>query len=82
MKTQFTLTPLDLEKWLHNLIIFLIPVITLYLIQVIATLSTHGHIIHINDLIPSEVTVGGMILYIFNGVLDILRKFQIPTNVT
>lgn len=71
---QFSLNQADWNKWFHNLAVFLIPAVLLYTTQVIGIVQ-NGHGFGLTDLLPTQITWGGIILYVFNGISDILRKF-------
>lgn len=68
------LNPFLESKWFHNLTIFLIPLVLVYITQVIGTLNIDGHVFSVYDLVPTRFTVGAGVLYIFNGIYDYLRK--------
>lgn len=70
-----SLTKQDLKDWRTNLLIFLAPLGVIYLTAIIAFIQIPGHTFIVNDLIPTQLTLGAMILYVFNGLLDIFKKF-------
>jgi hypothetical protein len=69
------LNPSDFKNWLKNLLRFLYPLAALYFTQVIGTLAQPDHAIALKDLYPSYITIGGGVLYIYNAIFDIYRKF-------
>jgi hypothetical protein len=76
MKNNLALTKTQGDKFLHNLLLFLAPLGILYLTTIIGVISQPYHNFKLNDLIPNQVAVGGMILYVLNTALDYLRKIQ------
>ncbi len=64
----------DLKKWVRNLLIFLIPLGILYLGQLNNGLQ--DGILLPNEFLPTPTTIGGMELYIINGLTDLLNKFR------
>ena len=64
----------DLQKWVRNLLVFLIPLVVVYLLQLSGVLQNKA--LEIKDLIPSQATQGAIELYAVNAVLDLLRKFR------
>ena len=72
--------PMSLNKTDYKLIvrsglIFLAPVVLIYLTQVTGALSVQGHEFSYKDLIPSTFTQGGMVLFVLNRITDIIRKY-------
>ena len=65
----------DYKKWFHNLKKFLVPLAILYLVSVISKFEG-GVIFNIEYLRPTDPVIGAMILYIFNGLLDLLTKWS------
>ena len=65
---------LDWNKWLNNTLVFLSPLITIYLVSVVAGIEGDGF--QTTDLMPSSVVVGAMALYVLNTLLDFFRKYQ------
>lgn len=64
------------KDWFHNAKLFAAPVLIMYLTGVIGVVGVEGHIISVNDLIPSTFTQGGIALYILNSALDWVRKWK------
>lgn len=75
MSEQFKLTKTDTKRWYHNLLVFLAPVAVIYLTTTTGLLMQEGHTILLTDFIPNNFTIGAMVLYVLNGLLDIIRKF-------
>jgi len=73
--SRFRLNSADVDRWVHNLKIFLIPVSTIYLTSLLATFTVPTNIVELSDFIPSEMVKGGIAVYAINGLLDITRKF-------
>lgn len=68
------LTQTGQNKWLHNLLIFVTPVITVYVVAVIGIIQVHNGAVKLEDFIPNSFTLGAITLYILNTVLDYFRK--------
>lgn len=73
---NFKLTEPKQTKWVHNLMVFLAPLGILYLTTVIGVISQPFHAFSFQDLVPNQVAVGGMVLWVLNAILDYLRKLQ------
>lgn len=78
--TQYSLNTTDWKKWTKNLLLFLIPLAIIYLVSVIDLLRTPGHLILLKDFIPTQVTIGAMVLYFLNALLDLAKKFLADNN--
>lgn len=76
LSKQNSLNKKDVSEWVRNTKMFLAPLGILYLTQVIGTLGVSGHIFSLVDLIPNQLTQGGMVLYVMNVALDILLKWR------
>jgi len=64
----------EVSKWIRNLIIFLIPVILIYLTSVIEIITKSG--VSLASFRPTPLVVGAMALYLLNGAVDLLRKLS------
>ena len=64
----------DLQKWVHNLLVFLVPLGVIYLLQLSGALQNGA--LTLKDLVPTSVTQGALELYVINAALDLLRKFK------
>lgn len=73
---QYALNKQDWIKWAKSGLIWLIPVFSLYVTQVIGTLNVPNHILSIKDLLPTNLTLGGGVLYIYERIFDILRRWK------
>lgn len=69
-----TLNSTDIQNWAKNLLVFLAPVIILYLTSVLAVVQFPGHVVKLVDFIPNSVTVGGIVVYLLNGIIDLFKK--------
>lgn len=69
---RFTINQEKASKILKNSLLFLAPVAILYLVFVQVKL---GDGFDVQDLVPTKEVIGGMVLYVINTLLDILRKF-------
>lgn len=70
---KFALEKAAAVKWFHNLVIFLAPLVVVYL-GVVAVSLQSGFDIH--AFIPTQATLGAISLYVVNGVMDYLRKLR------
>lgn len=62
------------SKWFDNLLVFLRPVVVLYVGTVIGIITLHNGAINLTDFIPTTFTMGGIVLYLLNAILDYFRK--------
>ena len=62
------------KKWYRNLLMFLKPVMVLYITTVVAAIGMNGGVVRVEDFIPNEFMLGGATLYVLNGALDYLNK--------
>jgi hypothetical protein len=63
--------------WLKKALIQLVPVALIYLTPIIADLSTVGHVFSLQDFIPTNFTLGAMVLYILNRIYDALQRWVV-----
>jgi len=63
-----------LTKFVQNTLLFLAPVLAIYLGAVIVEINQDGFAW--NDFVPSILTQGAMVLYLLNVTLDYLKKLQ------
>lgn len=66
----------DIKKALFNAARFSIPVWIIYLTSVVGKLQDPNHYVSLVDFIPSNVTVGSMITWVLNALLDLFYKWQ------
>ncbi len=71
---QWKLNAADINAWLLGVRDFLIPLALIYVLQVYA--SVQNGPLGVNDLIPTQITIVALELYILNQILGILRKFS------
>lgn len=81
MSEAYMLSVQDLQKWGKNLALFLIPVLSIYIASVVAAINGSNGAISLVDFLPDPITVGAMVLYILNGITDLLKKFFPDTTV-
>lgn len=63
----------DIKKWVRNLGIFLAPILVIYLAPVVDSLKDG---FSFSDFAITPLVQGAIVLYIVNGILDLLRKFS------
>lgn len=71
-KWQFNVA--DLDKWLINGLVFIAPVMVIYILFVIANINTEG--IQWSDFVPNNFVIGSMTLYVLNIALDFFKKLS------
>jgi hypothetical protein len=74
MSPKYSLSGVDMQKWGTNLGLFLAPVALIYLIAVITAINNSG--VSLAVFVPDQLTIGAMVLYVLNGLVDLLRKYQ------
>ena len=74
---KVTLSAPAQTKWSTNLLKFLIPVVLLYIGTISGVISQPNHIFGFKDFIPTQIALGGIILYVLNGIQDYLRKMGV-----
>lgn len=74
---KFKLESYEAKKWVRNLLIFLRPLILLYIGTIGGIIALHGGEFHLVDLIPTPFTWGTIILYLSNAATDYLKKLTI-----
>lgn len=65
----------DVKSVIRTGLVFLAPVLLMYLAQVTGALQTPNHRFSVNDFFPSTFTWGGIALYILNRITDLVKKF-------
>ena len=63
----------DFKKWLTNALLFLAPLILIYLSFVLDNLKASGFSLSI--FIPNTLVYGAVSLYVLNAATDLVRKF-------
>lgn len=81
MSQAYTLSGVDFQKWTRNLLIFLAPVALIYLAFVAAAIAAANGAFSFAELVPNQIVIGSMVLYVINGIVDIVRKFVPDTTV-
>jgi len=66
-----------LKKFLNNTLLFLAPVLVIYLGAVIVLITQHGFSWDL--FVPSTLTQGAMVLYLLNVSVDYLKKLKSQT---
>ena len=74
------MTKQNWKDWFHNTRLFIAPVLIMYITGVIGVVGAEGHVLSLNDLIPSTFTRGWMALYVLNSILDWARKWNGSNN--
>ncbi len=64
-------------KFLNNVLVFIAPVLTIYLVSIVGIIQAHNGAIVIADFVPTSFTWGAMTLYVLNVVLDFLKKLEV-----
>lgn len=69
---KFQINAKDVKKVLSNALLFLAPVILLYITFVQTEINADG--IQLKDFIPNSIVIGAMVLYGLNVITDFLKK--------
>ena len=72
---RFTLSTNDYKKWGINSVVFLIPLILIYLNQVSSLLHSPNSVLGGKDFYPSQFTMGAVVSYIISVLTDISKKW-------
>lgn len=72
---RFEINKTDTKNWFHNLKLFTAPIIAIYLVSVLAVVTTDSNILGVEDFKPNQFTQNAMVVYVLNGILDAIRKF-------
>jgi hypothetical protein len=82
---KFTFEPELVKVWVSNQITFLKPylafVAVLYIGALVPVLQQPGHVVSLNDFLPSSSVITASALYIVNAVFDALRKYTAKVDV-
>ena len=76
---QNDLNKADIARWKRNLIVFSWPIWVIYSTQVLGALQyggfeyTWSHLGWV--LVPTAVTVGAILKYVFDGITDLYQKY-------
>jgi len=74
------MTTMDWRKWRRNLLRFTLPPIALYIGSIVYIVQLPGHIVSFNDFIPSNLVIGGWIVYFGSSLQDLITKYQSETK--
>jgi len=69
------LTAVDYSKILKDLGYFSLVPLTFYIVQVLTTIQTPGHILTLASFVPSNSTLIAIVAWILNQALNIIKKF-------
>ncbi len=72
----FKLNTVQTDKFVNNVVTFLIPLGILYFGQLSGTLGLEGNVIELTDFIPNSVTLGGAAYYIMSVLIDYKKKLD------
>jgi len=73
MSEKYTLNGVDFKKILNNALVFLAPLILIYLGSVISNMNDG---FSLADFVPDNIVIGAMVLYVLNTMTDILKKYS------
>lgn len=71
----YSLNKTDFKTALRSALVFLAPLALIYFGQLTGTLQTAEHGISLNDFIPTQFTLGAIVLYVVNRLTDLIRKY-------
>ena len=77
-----TLIKQDWRRWGRNIVLFSIPLAVLYLGQISGVLNQTDKAFQLKDLLPTQMTWGGIVLYILNALQDLYLKWSRETKYT
>jgi hypothetical protein len=65
------------REWVNNFLRFgVAPVGIVYLTSTLGILQLPHHLITLQDFIPNQYVIGGMVVSVFNSALDLLLKVR------
>lgn len=64
------------NKWYKNVLIFAAPVGGIYLLALVGIITANNGTVALQDFIPNSFTLGAIVLYVANTVLDYIRKLS------
>ncbi len=70
---QWKINAEDINEWLLGIRDFLIPLVLIYVLQVYA--SAQNGPLGVNDLVPTQLSLGAIHLYVLTQILGLLRTF-------
>lgn len=65
----------DLKKQLKSAVVWLIPLVAIYFLQIYATLQTN-HILKLSDFQATQATIGAMELWVANQIYGLVKRFR------
>ena len=71
---KLSLNQTDIQKWKKNLLLFLGPVLVLYITGVQVVIQQSGF--SLQAFVPTSFTAGGIVLYLINATLDYFKKLK------
>lgn len=77
MSQAFSITPEQKAKWLYNSLVFLAPLVLIYLTGVITAIQDG---FAWSDFVPTILVQGAMVLYVLNVLMDFFKKFVPATK--
>lgn len=75
-----TLIKRDWERWFRNVAVFTIPLAIVYLTSIMGLLNQGDRVFQLKDLIPNQMTLGALTLYILNALQDLYLKWSNETR--
>ncbi len=64
----------DVDQWLNNTKVFLAPLVFTYFGAVALIIQQPGHRFALTDFVPTNNTIGIMVLYVVNVAFNLARK--------
>lgn len=74
MSEKYTLNKVDFKRVLNNSLVFLAPLLLIYLGSVVSSIDNGGFAL--TDFIPDNIVIGAMVLYVLNTMMDVLKKYS------
>ena len=69
---RFVLTREDMKSWLNTALLFLAPVLLIYITYVLQNMADG---FTWSDFVPNMIVQGSMVAYVLNELLALIRKF-------
>lgn len=72
----YEMTHTDWKKAGKSAVVFLAPVLLVYLSAVLGVFQIEGHHFKLSDLIPSQLVIDGSIFWLLNQIQGVIMRWQ------
>lgn len=69
------LTSIDYQKILKDTIYFSLVPLSFYIVQVLTTIQTPGHILTLSSFVPQNGTIIAIVAWVLNQALNTIKKY-------